>query len=174
MIKSYIFASMYTLIGVTGWGAYSTINNENSAPLTAISQITASASTDNEKNNAPLSNTLYRWKDHNGVWQYGEAPVTDANMEDYEKELALLRRLPREVLPTQSLVPAEEDDSIFAMLPSFSDLAALMNLADGSMDLNLPAGMDPSKADQIEKILQDTENLKEVMNNRQELMDQIR
>ena len=162
MFKSYIFASLYTVVGMTGWGAYSTISTEDTS-LNTIKQIATDALSSGESK--PLPKTLYRWKDHEGNWQYGQIPTSDINEinETYEKELALLRKLPREVLPTNSLVAAEKDDGIFANL----NLSSLGNIFSSKETTETASGS------QLGQMLQEVKNIQQTAKEREEYIHNI-
>jgi len=160
MIKSYIFASLYTVVGMTGWGAYSTITTEDTS-VNAIKQIAASAIASQQT--ATVSKSLYRWKDHEGNWQYGQIPTEEVNA-TYEKELALLRSLPREVLPTQSLTREDKDDGFFAMLPKLSSLSNLFSHQKKS---------EAEATAEMKNLMEEAEKLKKIAKQRQELLHNI-
>lgn len=161
MFKSYIFASLYTVVGMTGWGAYATISTEDTS-VDTLKQIAATAITTQQS--GPISKSLYRWKDHEGNWQYGQLPTNQVNA-TYEKELELLRSLPKAALPTQSLKAKEIDDSLFAMLPSFSDLS---NLITGQ---NEP---EAAPAPQMNQLLEDAKKLKKIARQREDLIHNLK
>lgn len=161
MFKSYIFASLYTVVGMTGWGAYSTISSEDTSINTIKEFATNALTSDDEPN--PLPKSLYRWKDHNGNWQYGQVPTTDINA-SYEKELALLRKLPREVLPTNSLVASEKDDSFFSKLPDLSKLGSIFSSKDTTETEAKP---------QLAKMLEDVKKIQQNAKEREEYIHNI-
>ena len=160
MVKSYIFASLYTVVGMTGWGAYSTITTEDTS-VNAIKQIAATAITSQQS--MPVSKSLYRWKDHEGNWQYGQIPTEQVNA-TYEKELELLRSLPREVLPTQALTEEIKDDGLFAMLPKLSSLSNLFSSQNKSETEATP---------EIKNLMEEAKKLKQIAQQREELLHSI-
>lgn len=161
MFKSYVFASLYTVIGMTGWGAYSTITTEDTS-VNAIKQIAASAITNQQSK--PVPKSLYRWKDHEGNWQYGQVPTEEVNA-TYEKELELLRSLPREVLPTQALTQKDEENSLLSLIPSFSDISDFIGIQSN------PEANQPTP--DVKQLLEEAEKLKQIAQQRQELLHNI-
>ena len=166
MFKSYIFASLYTVVGVGGWGAYSTISSEDTS-LSTMKQIAVQAITIEET--VPKSKSLYRWKDHEGNWQYGQVPVSDIDNinNTYKKELEMLRSLPREALPTNALVATKKDNGIMASLSSFSNLG---NLGD------LFSSGDSAETDskpQLTKLLDEAKKIKQTAKEREEFIHNI-
>lgn len=126
MFKPVFFLSLYTIAGLTGWGAYSTIANKDTS-IDAIKQYAATVSS-SDQTVTGVSKSIYRWKDHKGNWQYGELKENPNQIKEYEKELSLLRSLPREVLPTQALKPGEKDISEFidiSEIPGLNKLSML-------------------------------------------------
>ena len=160
MIKSYVFASLYTVVGMTGWGAYSTITTEDTS-VNAIKQIAASAMSTQQS--TPISNSLYRWKDHEGNWQYGQIPTEEVNA-NYEKELKLLRSLPREVLPTQALLTEDKEEGLLALLPSFSEIGNILS-GNSKSEADSPADM--------KNLMEEAKKLKQIAQQRQELLHNI-
>jgi len=160
MFKSYVFASLYTVVGMTGWGAYSTITTEDTS-VNAIKQIAASAIGTQES--TPVSKSLYRWKDHEGNWQYGQIPTEEVNA-NYEKELKLLRSLPREVLPTQALTKENTDEGLLTLIPGFADLR---NLISDQNDSKLDSAPD------MKNLMEEANKLKQIAKQREELLHNI-
>ena len=166
MIKSYIFASMYTVIGMTGWGAYSTISTEDTS-VAAIQQIATQAI--NNRDAEPLPKTLHRWRDHNGNWQYGEVKTTDVDMTNYENELALLRSLPRDALPTQALKQAVKDDSLLALIPSIDELFDMVNMGSDAKSHETQSQQNSHEMN----LAKESERLKQSLEQRDQLLHKL-
>ena len=174
MLKLLLFAVLYVALGVVGWRAYSVI--ENTAPAASVAKHSSQTSapapapalpqteTETETPQAKtLSKAVHRWKDQHGNWQYGELPINESEMEKYEKELALLRKLPREALPTQAITPGDKNESLLDKLPTWSDLTNHMKNETSKLEIT----------QRIKESLDDTKNIEKILKQREKNVQDI-
>ena len=163
MFKPYLFALLYIVLGAVGWRAYVSIGNGSmSIGATKEAATTVWEEPGNSRQPAKAqqteaaSNAVHRWKDQHGNWQYGEIPSNESKMEKYEKELALLRKLPREALPTQAITP-EESDSLLDKLPSWSEITEKLKINSKESAFTQRLTKPLESAQNIEQVLRDRE-----------------
>ena len=101
MLKPILFTSLYAIIGVSGWNAYSIISEQD----TSVASITDYAKQTNDKLHRAIQGTnkpIYRYKDEHNNWIYSDKPLDPTVTGNYDNELAFLRSLPKEAMPTSS------------------------------------------------------------------------
>ena len=156
---------------MTGWGAYSTISTEDTS-VAAMQKIAVEAISSN--GSEPLPKTLHRWRDHNGNWQYGAIKTTDVDMANHEQELALLRRLPRVVLPTQALKQTTKDDSLFALIPSIDELFDMVKMgSDADSQGDKPHEAQPEQNSNGNNFTKESEKIKQALAQRNQLLQEL-
>lgn len=160
MIKSVLYLGLYGAIAGTGMFFYNSLDN-NEQPIAQIQESVQQLKANLDDKTKPGSG-VYRWKNADGVWEYGnQLPEhLKQNIEqvqyDYQKELALLKSLPKEALPLdtkkiENEVRAESvnDNFIIPGIPSMKQVSKLIHDAT-----DIEAKLD-QRQQKIDRILED-------------------
>lgn len=150
MLKPLVFTSLYALAGISGWGAYSVIDEQD----TSINTLATLAKTTNEKiiNSIHKNDKhVYRYKNEDNEWVYSDKPLDPNVSNSYKKELEFLQSLPQEAMPTNA----------FKTIPQATNL--IQQVASG--ETNVSKLM--AEAKRVAKMLEDhNELLDDVLHNR--------
>ena len=141
MIKFVVFLSLYAAVGIGSWSAYTYMTNQDTSIDSLkrfITKIQPLIETDNEKNNS-----IYRWKDYQGNWNYENTPFAELKFDDYEEELKFLKNLQK----SQNKLITKENTT--------TETVSLSNVG------------------QVEKLLKDAKNVEKLLAERQKAMDKI-
>ena len=133
MIKSALYMTMYGVIAGSGWFFYDSLEN-NEQPITQLQESYSEIKANLQSSDQPTSG-IYRWKNEDGGWEYGNKLPEHLK----ENELALLKTLPQEVLPINSQqlereMNAKNDDDTF-IIPGIPSLKQVSKLLDDATDI---------------------------------------
>lgn len=141
MIKFVVFLSLYAAVGIGSWSAYTYMTNQDTSIDSLkqfVTKIQPLIETNSEKNNS-----VYRWKDYQGNWNYENTPFTELKFDSYEEELKFLKHLHK----SQNKFIAKESTN--------------------------PETLSLSTVGQVEKLLKDAKNIEKLLAERQKAMDRI-
>lgn len=156
MIKSVLYLSMYSAIAGGGWFFYDSFGN-NEQPIAQLQESYREIQTSLQSDKPTTG--IYRWKNEDGGWEYGNKlpehlreNVAQAQ-QDYQKELALLKSLPKGVLPISNK-QMEQEMSVKSTNDSF--------IIPGIPSL-----------EQVSKLLHDATDIQTKLDDRKDKMDQV-
>jgi len=149
MIKSILFLSLYAAAGIGSWGAYSFISEQDSS-LISLTKL-ATQLQPKLLNHQTEDETIYRWKDNSGNWNYENTPRPEHNFDSYKDELITLQKFQKE--QTLSNLGEKQTASSTTLPSSESELL--------------------SPATHIQKLFKDAENIQNLVNDRKKQLDEI-